>query len=73
MAEYVLGQIIANERMFYAMHDSQRSAQWTKHCFAEFCRPLSNLTIGILGVGDIGRKSEACTYTDKLALDAPLT
>ena len=58
MAEYTIGQIIANERRFYAMHDCQMSGQWAKDCFTECCRPLSNISIGILGVGDIGRKSK---------------
>lgn len=58
MAEYTIGQVIANERRFYAMHDCQMSGQWVKDGFTDCCRPLSNISIGILGVGDIGRKSK---------------
>lgn len=58
MAEYVIGQIIANERMFYSMHDAQKCSQWAQQRYAECCRSLRDISIGILGVGDIGRRSE---------------
>lgn len=70
MAEYVIGQIIASERRFYDMYDCQRSGQWAKDRFKGYCRPLSSVSVGILGVGDIGMNSEgdlrlcssACSY-----------
>ena len=66
MAEYVIGQIIANERMFYSMHNDQKNAQWAQQRYADRCRPLTDISIGILGVGDIGSRSEACRCTDEL-------
>ncbi|XP_070576590.1 glyoxylate/hydroxypyruvate reductase A-like isoform X2 [Ptychodera flava] len=52
MADYVIGHVIARERKFKEMARCQEDCIWN----TEFCnfRRVSELTIGILGVGDIG-------------------
>lgn len=53
MAEYVIGQIIAKERFFYQIMDEQREKIWGSRKLTSY-RILSNINIGILGVGQIG-------------------
>ncbi|XP_028405380.1 uncharacterized protein LOC114527872 [Dendronephthya gigantea] len=55
MAEYVVGHIIALERKFSLSRNYQQDkiwGWWKKFIY----RPLSELTIGILGFGDIGKE-----------------
>ncbi|XP_077990740.1 glyoxylate/hydroxypyruvate reductase A-like [Glandiceps talaboti] len=60
MSEYVIGQIIARERIFNQLFVDQRNREWHGRLRANY-RVLSSLSIGILGVGDIG-KSFAETF-----------
>lgn len=55
MADYFLGQVISNERLFSKMWDDQKRKKWRKEVFINF-RTVSDLTIGILGVGAIGSR-----------------
>ncbi|XP_023230458.1 uncharacterized protein LOC111630577 [Centruroides sculpturatus] len=55
MAEYIIAQIIINERKFYEMWDDQKENKWTLRKI-ERGRLLENLTVGILGVGAIGKR-----------------
>ncbi|KAK7490617.1 hypothetical protein BaRGS_00018220, partial [Batillaria attramentaria] len=55
MAEYVIGQIIAKERGFLRMAEKQQQKEWAMSEFNHF-RPLSSLTIGLLGFGAIGKE-----------------
>lgn len=55
MAEYVIGHIIANERQFFGLCDDQKQKKWDT-CNRGDYRPLSTLTVGILGIGDIGKE-----------------
>eukprot|EP00048_Salpingoeca_helianthica_P003872 m.71373 g.71373 ORF g.71373 m.71373 type:complete len:339 (-) comp12941_c0_seq1:28-1044(-) len=50
MAEYVLGAIINHERHTHLYRKQQEARTWTQHPY----RTLNNLTVGILGAGDIG-------------------
>ncbi|XP_070576591.1 glyoxylate/hydroxypyruvate reductase A-like [Ptychodera flava] len=52
MADYVIGHIIARERRFKEMARCQEDCIWNTE-FHNY-RPVSDLTIGILGVGDVG-------------------
>ncbi|XP_022241278.1 uncharacterized protein LOC106459140 isoform X2 [Limulus polyphemus] len=52
IAEYVVGQIINNERKFYHMWESQKKIVWDFQLY-EY-RQLNELTIGILGAGTLG-------------------
>jgi len=52
MAEYVLGHIIAFERNFKGVIKDQERQEWGKS--GRDYRPLNKLTIGIVGVGEIG-------------------
>ncbi|XP_028405327.1 uncharacterized protein LOC114527826 isoform X2 [Dendronephthya gigantea] len=55
MAEYVIGHIIARERKFSLSRKYQQDKTWGS--WKKFIhRPLSELTIGILGFGDIGKE-----------------
>ncbi|XP_070546765.1 glyoxylate/hydroxypyruvate reductase A-like [Ptychodera flava] len=61
--DYVIGQIIAHERNFAEIRESQKKANWSdllKSCNPKY-RALQNLSIGILGVGEIGKEiARAC-------------
>ncbi|XP_076366462.1 glyoxylate/hydroxypyruvate reductase A-like isoform X3 [Tachypleus tridentatus] len=52
LAEYVVGQIINNERKFYQKWESQKQKIWDFH--KHEYRILSELTIGIFGAGNLG-------------------
>ena len=51
MAEYILGHIIARERELVALAEQQRAGNWQPEINY---RRLSSLTLGVLGLGDIG-------------------
>lgn len=51
LAEYTLGHILARERRFIDLARQQQARQWKVTLY----RQLPELTLGILGVGDIGR------------------
>lgn len=55
MAEYIIAQIIINERQFYQFWDNQKDSKWIR-VEKEKGRILQNLTVGILGVGTIGSR-----------------
>lgn len=55
MAEYIIAQIIINERQFYQLWDNQKDSKWIR-VEKEKGRILQNLTVGILGVGTIGSR-----------------
>ncbi|KAL3852442.1 hypothetical protein ACJMK2_016079 [Sinanodonta woodiana] len=55
MAEYVLGYIITRERHILEVFQEQQKRNWTNAEFKIY-RPLSQLRIGILGVGEIGKE-----------------
>ncbi|XP_076366480.1 glyoxylate/hydroxypyruvate reductase A-like isoform X2 [Tachypleus tridentatus] len=52
LAEYVVGQLINNERKFYQNWESQKQKTWDFH--KREYRILSELTIGIFGAGNLG-------------------
>ncbi|XP_065323432.1 glyoxylate/hydroxypyruvate reductase A-like isoform X2 [Gordionus sp. m RMFG-2023] len=59
MAEYVISQIIGNERHYFKMHDNQLQHKWSKNGWGY--RIMSDLTIGLMGFGDIGKTvAELC-------------
>ena len=51
MSEYVFGQIIALERQFEALRAAQRERRWQPRPY----RGLTGLTLGVAGLGSIGR------------------
>lgn len=51
MSEYVFGYILALERNLFLIRENQKKALWVKPPY----RSLAGLTIGILGLGSIGR------------------
>lgn len=53
MSNYVIGQIINLERGFYVYRDKQNTHEWARPFFPDF-RVLSELTIGVLGAGNLG-------------------
>eukprot|EP01124_Arcella_intermedia_P005382 TRINITY_DN13180_c0_g1_i2.p1 TRINITY_DN13180_c0_g1~~TRINITY_DN13180_c0_g1_i2.p1 ORF type:complete len:352 (+),score=54.84 TRINITY_DN13180_c0_g1_i2:152-1057(+) len=67
MAEYVVGQIISNERHFKTFDRFQREALWPpdKNRIASY-RELCTLTVGVLGLGDIG--AEVARYARFLGM-----
>ncbi|TMW57609.1 hypothetical protein Poli38472_003534 [Pythium oligandrum] len=54
MAQYVLGWIVAIERKFFEARAAQDKKEWAKTALDY--RPYSDLTVGILGMGDIGQE-----------------
>lgn len=53
IAEYVVGHIIARERMFKESSEKQHNKEWNT-CLGNY-RLLSELSLGIIGLGDIGK------------------
>ena len=59
ISEYVVAQMVNRERQFYGFHADQLNSRWSleRRGAVTYPRMLSSLTIGILGVGAIGRRS----------------
>lgn len=55
MAEFVLGHVIAHQRQFFGLLEDQKRKVWNRETRRDY-RPLSSFTIGILGIGDIGKE-----------------
>ena len=55
MAEYVVGHLVAHQRQFFGLLDDQKHKKWEKELRGDY-KPLSSLSIGILGVGEIGQE-----------------
>jgi len=55
MAEYVVGHLVAHQRQFFGLLEDQKEKKWEKQLRGDY-RPLSTLSIGVLGVGEIGRE-----------------
>ncbi|KAH3886353.1 hypothetical protein DPMN_010358 [Dreissena polymorpha] len=53
--EYVLGYIIAHERLFFLAREQQARTQWNMAALLK-TGSLADRTVGILGVGDIGKR-----------------
>lgn len=58
MSEYVVAQMVNWERQLYGFHTDQLNSLWNQKRLDDTsnCRKLSDLTIGILGVGVVGRR-----------------
>ena len=58
MSEYVVAQMVNWERQLYGFHTDQLNSEWNQKRLHEtsIVRKLSELTIGILGVGEIGKR-----------------
>eukprot|EP01064_Diplonema_japonicum_P037714 TRINITY_DN8917_c0_g1_i1.p1 TRINITY_DN8917_c0_g1~~TRINITY_DN8917_c0_g1_i1.p1 ORF type:complete len:313 (+),score=51.59 TRINITY_DN8917_c0_g1_i1:271-1209(+) len=56
MAEYVMGQILWKERRFEDAKGFQSRSEWKETNYFRECRRLKDLTLGILGYGNIGKK-----------------
>ncbi|WAR26776.1 GHRA-like protein [Mya arenaria] len=59
MAEYVLGYILAKERFIIELAREQETATWNKSDYSNY-RCLSDLTVSVLGVGEIGKQGSSC-------------
>ena len=57
MAEYTITQIVSYERDFHQMFANQKYHNWSQDGKISNHRLISDLTIGILGTGTIGMKS----------------
>ncbi|KAL4227136.1 hypothetical protein ACF0H5_015109 [Mactra antiquata] len=57
IGEYVLSYILALERKLFILHDNQKQKVWTSKFETKLAtRLISNLTICILGVGNLGKE-----------------
>lgn len=54
MAEYIIGQILVQERGFCQADVQQRARRWDESSFL-MPRKLTSLTVSLLGMGDIGQ------------------
>ena len=63
MAEYVIGYVLALEKGFFTMREDQKLSKWRHYDYSFDQTPLSKVTMGILGAGDIGLCSEFMYYT----------
>lgn len=54
MANYVMAHIINIERRLFIYHDKQKTMEWDKPMVVPNFRVLSDLTVGVLGAGNIG-------------------
>ncbi|KAF2894254.1 hypothetical protein ILUMI_11915 [Ignelater luminosus] len=54
MAEYVITNIVNHERDFYAISENQKACNWSQDGNINNYRVISDLTIGIMGIGNIG-------------------
>lgn len=57
MGEYVIANIINNERDMFKIKENQLQKLWNKDGKISSYRSLNELNIGILGLGSIGNKS----------------
>ncbi|XP_019629904.1 PREDICTED: uncharacterized protein LOC109474138 [Branchiostoma belcheri] len=55
MAEYVISNIVNRERRAQKQWENQRNGVWDRAGDIHNYRPLTMLSVGILGVGDIGK------------------
>lgn len=64
MSEYVVAQMVNWEREMYGFHADQLDSRWNLQRRVAITPPrmLSSLTIGILGLGTIGRRSKLKIY-----------
>ncbi|KAH9489323.1 hypothetical protein Btru_057594, partial [Bulinus truncatus] len=53
MGEYVIGHVIARERNFEALNQAQRRCDYNRKVAPSY-RMLKDLTVGLLGVGNLG-------------------
>lgn len=58
MSEYVIGCIVNHERNWNGIVKNQLNCVWSKDGKISEYRTISDLNVGIMGVGNIGRKSE---------------
>ena len=60
MSEYIVAQMVNWERQMYGFHSDQLNSQWNEERRIAVVNPrmLSTLTIGILGVGTIGKRGK---------------
>ena len=60
ISEYIVAQVVNWERQMYGFHSDQLNSQWNQQRRMAVTHPrmLSTLTIGILGVGTIGKRGK---------------
>ncbi|KAK3893062.1 hypothetical protein Pcinc_003108 [Petrolisthes cinctipes] len=60
MSEYTLGWIITHERNWMQCRQNQLSSEWIHEGQIAYYRSISDLTIGVMGMGIIGKEVARC-------------
>ncbi|XP_063902932.1 glyoxylate/hydroxypyruvate reductase A-like [Zophobas morio] len=62
MSEYVVANIVNHERNFFQVRSNQDKQEWNRHGKITGYRVISDLTTGILGLGNIGSRIGKTLY-----------
>lgn len=60
ISEYVVACIVNHERDFFKVHDNQCGKKWSQEGKIHTYRTIYDMTIGVMGVGQIGSR---CKFT----------
>jgi phosphoglycerate dehydrogenase-like enzyme len=66
MGEYVVANIVNHERNFFELKSHQQKQQWHREGKVTDYRAISDLTVGVLGLGHIGNRGTTSYETANL-------
>lgn len=65
MSEYIVNNIVNYERNIFQVYENQKQKIWSQNGNIFNHRSIGDLTIGILGIGQIGNFSKCYLYNTK--------